>query len=141
MAVHFDTQCGTDKTVGDLVLAPLHASDIRPTVVDVGARNGIYEIPIGYAKQADFVGFEPNPVEFEKLKARNTDSMKAGSVHAQFWSSHYHPFALWSENEERTFYITTGPGACTLMGDGRQENGFDCPKRGGMALCKLHWCG
>ena len=121
MAVNFDRPTELGKTIADIVMAPVVDAANTPVVVDVGARNGIYDIPESYTRFADFVGFEPNPEEYDKLVAGNTDSMKAGNVGPRFKSYKYHPYALWSADETRTFYITAGPGACTLMGEGRRE--------------------
>jgi FkbM family methyltransferase len=121
MAVNLDRMTDNGRAVVDIVMAPIEAAGITPIVVDVGARNGIYDIPESYTRKAAFIGFEPNPEEYEKLVAGNTDSMKAGNVGPRFKNNRYHPYALWSTDEMRTFYITAGPGACTLMGEGRRE--------------------
>jgi FkbM family methyltransferase len=121
MTVNLDRPTELGRSVAEIVMAPIVDAGITPVVVDVGARNGIYDIPESYAQYAEFVGFEPNPEEYEKLVAGNTDSMKAGNIGPRFKSNRYHRYALWSADETRTFYITAGPGACTLMGDGRRE--------------------
>jgi FkbM family methyltransferase len=121
MAVNFDRATELGRAIAEIVMAPIVDAGITPVVVDVGARNGIYDVPESYTRYAAFVGFEPNPAEYEKLVADNTDSMKAGYIGPRFKSKHYHPYALWSADETRTFYITAGPGACTLMGEGRRE--------------------
>lgn len=115
MTINFDRRTGSGRTVADIVMAPLKELGVRPTVVDVGARNGMVGIADGYARRARFVGFEPNQSEYEKLVSRSGAAWKNGEA-AIFEEVDYKPFALWDAGEERDFYVTAGPGACTLMG-------------------------
>ncbi len=84
--------------------------------VDVGARNGSYLLPSTYAAHTRITGFEPNRVEYEKLINGQTDARVAGLVEPPFRERKYYPYALWSENAERTIYLTSGAGAVTLTG-------------------------
>nr|WP_283805627.1 FkbM family methyltransferase [Undibacter mobilis] len=92
-----------------------------PTVVDVGARNGMWTFPESYTRHACLIGFEPNPVEFEKLNAGRSDAeiylASRGQARPVFKKEVYHPYALWDREEQRPLYITKGAGAATLMGD------------------------
>jgi FkbM family methyltransferase len=85
-------------------------------LVDVGARNGNYLLPRSYAARTRITGFEPNRAEYEKLVNGRTDAGLAGLAEPEFRERKYHPYALWSETAERTIYLTSGPGAVTLMG-------------------------
>jgi FkbM family methyltransferase len=84
--------------------------------VDVGARNGSFILPPKYAAQCRITGFEPNPVEFEKLKSGRTDAMLRGAKEPPFKAKRYFPNAVWSAKGDRTLYVTVGPGAVTLTG-------------------------
>lgn len=116
MSRNFDHQTNLGKTVSELLLAPLLEKNITPTIVDAGARNGMFDVPDSYCVLAKFVGFEPNKVEYDKLVEGTTDAIKFGINPPRFASQEYHNTALWSSEEERTFYVTEGAGACTLMG-------------------------
>lgn len=111
-----DRQVEFHRTVGDVVFGPIDERRITPTVVDVGARNGMI-MPTSYSKRAELVGFEPNVEEYRKLLAHDTDAIRAGVPMASFKNEQYHNCALWDENISRSFYITAGPGACTLLGE------------------------
>ncbi|MGQ0510707.1 MAG: FkbM family methyltransferase [Betaproteobacteria bacterium] len=103
-------------SVADLLFAPLAAQGGELTIVDAGARNGMIISP-EFARRSRLIGFEPNPEEYEKLAAHRTDAGAAGVPIASFAKEEYHNCALWSREEERSFYITAGTGACTLMGE------------------------
>ncbi|MGQ0663095.1 MAG: FkbM family methyltransferase [Pseudomonadota bacterium] len=118
-----DYRTATGRTVGDIVFAPLEEAKIAPTVVDVGARNGMFFLPASYTRRADLIGFEPNPEEYRKLVAGDTDAMKAGMRMPAFRSLRYFDCAAWDREEERPFYVTAGPGACTMMGETQPEIG------------------
>jgi FkbM family methyltransferase len=127
MSRNFDRPTSLNKSVSELLFAPLIDKGIHPTIVDAGARNGMFDLPDSYAQQAIFVGFEPNKVEYDKLVAGETDAIKCGIKPVRYTSEKYHNMALWSTEEERTFYVTEGAGACTLMGytvPGITENMF-----------------
>ncbi|MDX2227614.1 MAG: FkbM family methyltransferase [Verrucomicrobiae bacterium] len=104
------------RTVGDVVLQPLLREHLRPLVVDVGARNGMQMLPSGYAQNARLIGFEPNPEEHRKLVSKTTDAHKINAPIPVYQNEVYHPYALWDSAGTHQFHITTGPGACTLMG-------------------------
>jgi FkbM family methyltransferase len=101
-------------TVADTVLAPL--GEVTLTVVDVGARNGMFRLPPAYAKHAELIGFEPNKEEHAKLVERRTDAMLGGSSMPHFRSERFFDCALWDRAEQRPFYVTAGVGASTMMG-------------------------
>lgn len=117
MHAYLDRRTSSGKTVGDIVFAPLMAQGIELMVVDVGARNGMVELPASYAGHANYIGFEPDEVEYEKLRMHNTDAAKIGYVPPRWKSETFHNCALWRNAEMRTFYITDGASACTLMGE------------------------
>lgn len=102
-------------TVESLVFDRLDAQGAELTVVDVGARNGMI-LPQSLARRSRLVGFEPNPVEYAKLADHRTDAERAGVPVSHFKAEEYHNCALWRADEMRPFYVTAGPGACTLMG-------------------------
>ena len=102
------------RSIADIVMAPLAAMGISPTVVDVGARNGMHLLPQAYARHSVFVGFEPNPSEYEKLVNDTTDAKKAGLSGPKFKQSEFFNCALWDSVAERNFFVTVGTGACTI---------------------------
>ncbi len=117
----FDFNTREGRTIGDMVTAPLEQSGVDCMVVDVGARNGMMLLPDSYTRRARLVGFEPNLEEYGKLVAGDTDAHKIGARISPFKTEKYFPFALWDKEEDRTFYITKGPGACTLLGAADQR--------------------
>jgi FkbM family methyltransferase len=112
----FALRTRSGATVGDILLPRLkeHGGPIQ--VVDAGARNGMAISPT-LARNAKFIAFEPNPEEYEKLVAHRTDAEVLHSPVARFAQEEYHNCALWDREETRSFYITAGTGACTLMGE------------------------
>lgn len=116
MICNFDRPAHGKYTVGDLVLAPLIESGCELTVVDVGARNGMSELPASYARHAAYIGFEPNREEHQKLVEHRTDAARAGIKAPRFHTETYHPTALWSSTGTRDLYLTEVTGACTMMG-------------------------
>ncbi len=94
---------------------------MQPVVVDVGARNGFLLLPPAYTERATLVGFEPNPVEYEKLVKGETDAgrwlAEQGISAPRFKQERFFPYALWDRAEACTLSITRGAGACTLMGE------------------------
>ena len=105
------------RSIGDIVMAPLVAMGVSPTVVDIGARNGMFLLPANYNKFSTLVGFEANPAEYEKLVNGTTDAGKAGLIWPSFKSAEYHNYAAWDCETDRDFYVTVGTGACTMMGE------------------------
>ena len=89
------------KTVGEIALQPILDQNINLTVVDVGARGGMYDLPEGYTKHAHWIGFEPNPVEHEKILSNKTDAEEAGIPTPKWKSKTVKQVALWSEPEIR----------------------------------------
>lgn len=116
MVFPFDYPMADGRRVADVVMAPLEARGIQPMVIDAGARNGMVELPPGYAARSHYVGFEPNEDEHRKLVTGTTDAAAANIHMPKFLEQSFHPTALWDSAERRPFYITTGTGACTLMG-------------------------
>ncbi|MCM0018615.1 MAG: FkbM family methyltransferase [Tagaea sp.] len=100
----------------DALMAPLERAGVTPRVVDVGARNGMFLLPQEYAAHAELVGFEANASEYAKLIHGTTDTARGGFRAARFAREVYHDCAVWDADEERPFYVTAGPGACTMMG-------------------------
>jgi FkbM family methyltransferase len=104
------------SSVASVLFAPLSKGHVPLEFVDVGARNGSFILPPSYAAHCRITGFEPNPVEYEKLKLGRTDSMRAGAKEPAFKERRYYPYGVWSSKCERTLYITIGPGAVSLTG-------------------------
>jgi FkbM family methyltransferase len=111
-----DIKTKIGATVGEIILTPLSKIGVQPKIIDLGARSGMFELPESYTSEADFCGFEPNKLEYEKLISGRTDSMLAGGRQPRFKTSKYFPTALWSSDCERELCITVGPGACSLSG-------------------------
>ena len=111
----FQIRARGGATVESLLFDRLDAQGTEFTVVDVGARNGMI-LPQSLARRSRVVGFEPNPVEYAKLAEHRTDAERAGVPVSHFKAEEYHNCALWRADEVRPFYVTAGPGACTLMG-------------------------
>jgi len=112
----FELSLSSGKTIGKTILASVQDEDIDPTIVDVGARNGMFFLPTGYTSSSRFVGFEPNEVEYRKLVDEKTAAMVASGLRPPFKNKKYFNCAVWDKKEERDFFVTKGPGACTLMG-------------------------
>ena len=112
----FELPLSSGQTVGKTILTSVHDKGIDPMIVDIGARNGMFFLPTGYTSAARFVGFEPNEVEFRKLVEEQTDAMMVFDLRPPFKNKKYFSCAVWDKKEERDFYITKGPGACTMMG-------------------------
>ncbi len=115
----FDLAFSSGQSIGQKVLEPLVKEGSNPTIVDVGARSGMFLLPQGYTSLSDFVGFEPNEVEYRKLVEERTDAMLQAGVRPRFRDKQYFNCAVWNKKEERDLYVTAGPGACTLMGPTR----------------------
>jgi FkbM family methyltransferase len=113
-----DCKLSDGRCVADLLFAPLRERAIEPTLIDVGARNGMHQtvIPSCYAKESTIIGFEPNQDEYQKLVTQTTDAEVIGAPMSRFKQEKYFNCALWNAEERRPFYITAGVGACTLMG-------------------------
>jgi FkbM family methyltransferase len=109
------------RSVAAVVFGPLDSSRATLEFVDIGARNGSFILPASYAARARITGFEPNPVEYQKLVERRTDSMKAGAREPAFKGRRYFPNGVWSEDVERTLYVTAGAGAVTLTGPADED--------------------
>lgn len=116
MTALIDRTLPNGGSIASIVFRHLDQSGWLLNFVDVGARNGSYLLPASYAQRTRITGFEPNRVEYEKLINNRTDAQKAGMIEPAFREKKYYPYALWSEDGERTLYLTVGPGAVTLMG-------------------------
>ena len=62
----FDFNVPDGRSVGEIVLAPLVRSSIELLTIDIGARNGMQLLPTYHSDNSTLIGFEPNPVEYEK---------------------------------------------------------------------------
>ena len=117
MRIHpFDFPLASGGAVGGTILKPILEQKITPIVVDVGARNGMMLLPGSYAQHCRNVGFEPNPVEYEKLVQGTTDAARHGYAPPAFKETTYFDCAVWNQEERRSLYVTVGPGATTMMG-------------------------
>lgn len=103
------------RSIGNVLLAPLAGSELH--VIDVGARNHMYDLPEVYANQLNYIGFEPNEEEYDKLIIHSTDAERAGVYIPRWKSEKFYSYALWSDDKPRPFYLTQGTGACTMMGE------------------------
>jgi FkbM family methyltransferase len=118
----FDLTLPGGVSVGDVIMAPLMTQGVEPLVVDVGARNGMSLLPATYCRSSHLISFEPNIEEFKKLEEGTTDAVKAGLPPAPtFKSTRFKDCALWDKAERRSFYVTVGAGACTMMGATREN--------------------
>jgi len=81
------------------------------TLVDVGARNGVFELA-DVAEFVDAYGFEPNPAEYAKLLSGDTD---AGVPTPPYRSLAYYPLAMGSNPGRSSFYVTRSPGAAGML--------------------------
>jgi FkbM family methyltransferase len=128
--------------IGELIFRPL--SDPKLAVVDVGARNGMFLLPATYTRRAELIGFEPNEDEYRMLRERRTEAIAQGAKMPRFREETFHDCALWDAEEERTFYITAGVGASTMMGEalpsvaGRMFRG-SMVKDGGLSMYERHF--
>ena len=112
-----------NNKINDILFQPLIEKELEPTVVDVGARNGLHQdvIPLTYAEKSKLIAFEPNQKEYEKIISNTTDAEKIGAKLSKFKKEQYFNCALWDSDTKNDFYITVGPGACTLMGESIQN--------------------
>ena len=106
--------------IWNIIHKKLDENKINPTIVDVGARNGMFLLHKEYCRISDLIGFEPNKVEYEKLIKNNTDAKKI-FVEPNFQSKKYFNYALWKKKCKKNFFITKGPGASTLMGESEKN--------------------
>ncbi len=82
---------------------------------DIGSRNGVWEL-YDLAPKIRAFGFEPNPVEFKKLETLSSDVHLASKrPPPKYRSLRLYPVALNDTSGLRPFYITAGPGGCTLV--------------------------
>jgi len=112
----FSYKTKSGNALGEMIFRPLKTHNMELAIVDIGARNGMFLFPKSYAAHAHYIGFEPNQDEYEKLIRHKTDAMNLGMEMPKFKSEEYNDCAVWSEDGFLPFYITKGPGACTLMG-------------------------
>jgi FkbM family methyltransferase len=114
MSNALDLSLPDGRLVAEAILAPLGGASL--TVIDVGARNGMFRLPASYTKHAELIGFEPNKEEHAKLVSRTTDAILGGLPMPRFKSESFFDCAVWDRDEERPFYVTAGIGAATMMG-------------------------
>lgn len=101
------------------LLAPLthllEERDVELVLVDVGARNGIGELP-HLAPFVRAVGFEPNPAEFDKLVSGETDvARRLGIRPLPYREVRYLPYACGRAEGRAAFHVTPGPGAAGML--------------------------
>lgn len=102
--------------IWNIIFQLFKQKNIVPNIVDVGARNGMFILPGQYAINSNYFGFEPNLSEYNKLIKNSPDSIKFSNK-VKFKSEKYHNTALWSKKCKKNFYVTSGVGASTLMGE------------------------
>lgn len=105
-----------NDTIGQLLFKEIVAEQDFVKIVDVGARNGI-QWPNSLSSKTHLYGFEPNKAEYKKLVNHNSDAQILDITQKKFGKEDYFNCAVWSSSEERAFFLTQGPGACTLMGE------------------------
>lgn len=96
------------------VAALLDARKPSLTFLDVGARNGLWDLPTLAPYVAAF-GFEPNPKEYEKILSGNTAPARSGAKTPKYKSFRCFPYALSNVNGTREFNITPNPSASGLL--------------------------
>ena len=82
--------------------------------VDVGARNGMFEMA-SIAPYVKAYGFEANPEEYEKLQTQNTDVSHLGVSAPRYVETRYAPYAVSNVNGRQDLYVTCGAGACGIL--------------------------
>lgn len=93
-----------------LVRQLLAQRGVTITFVDVGARGGIVDLG-AIGEFVDAYGFEPNPVEYEKLAADGGTADRTGP----YRSVRYYPWALAGEDGTADLHVTRAPGAASLL--------------------------
>ena len=85
-------------------------------IVDVGARNGMSLLG-DLSQFCNLYAFEANPEEYQKLIDNKTDLQLSGGKLPVFKQTNYFCKAITEKvNQKLDFFITNGPGACTLAG-------------------------
>ena len=79
--------------IWDIITDKLTYININPSIVDVGARNGMFLLPKEYCKISNLIGFEPNQNEYKKLIQNRTDAKKI-FIEPNFFSKNYFNNAL-----------------------------------------------
>lgn len=92
----------------------LAQADAYVTMVDVGARNGVFELG-SFADRTDVIGFEANPDEYEKLVSGDTDLARMGFRMPSFRSVRWLPCALGDHEGTAGFNVLKNPGASGLL--------------------------
>lgn len=116
MKTLLDMRLPDGRGVADVLFAALPADQNMPTIIDVGARNGFFLLPPSYTARSAMLGFEPNREEYDKLVTGTTDAQRFFGWNTPFKKTRFHPYAVWDQDGEFDFFITNGPGACTMMG-------------------------
>ena len=106
--------------IWNIILKKLKHNKSKTTIVDVGARNGMFLLPKEYCKICNLIGFEPNQSEYKKLIQNKTDAKKI-YTEPSFLSRTYFNKALWKRKCKKKFFITKGTGASTLMGESEEN--------------------
>ena len=112
-----DLKTTNGKTIFDIIMAPLIDLEIDLSLIDVGARGGMHDLPKNYASHVQLVGFEPNKDEFTDLVKHETHAEKEGFIPPRWKKETFKELALWNRLETRPIYIYNDTGAVTLMGD------------------------
>jgi len=104
-----------NKKILPFALKLLDQHNLVITFVDIGSRNGVLELR-DVAKHVEAYGFEPNPVEYEKLIAGKTDLLLLGGISSPSYRRlSYFPYALGNFCGKQEFYVTPGVGACGVL--------------------------
>ena len=114
-ALNLKTRSG--RTILDIGLKPILDCGVEITVVDAGARGGMLELPSTYAKHAHWIGFEPNPDEYNKVVNHTTKARQSGFIPPKWKRETVKNVALWSESEVKNLYVMNNVAATSLMGE------------------------
>jgi len=112
-----DLVTGNGKSVLDIGIQPILDHNIELTVVDVGARGGMHELPESYAKHAHWIGFEPNADEHKKIITHTTDAESAGYIPPKWKRETIQDVALWNEVGTRKLHVTNAVSSSSMMGE------------------------
>jgi FkbM family methyltransferase len=77
----------------------------------------MHELPSAYAKHAHWIGFEPNPAEYNKIITYTTKARQSGFIPPQWKRETVKEVALWNEPGVRKLYVASNVAYTSLMGE------------------------